>query len=53
MGGEWIGGGGDYERMERRERVAGRWRCVGVGGFEISSVSLLSLPYQHDCQAAL
>lgn len=36
MKGEWTGGEGRGKRHR------------GIGGFEISSVSLLSLPYQHD-----
>lgn len=37
-------------KAKKREEERGR---KGIGGFEISAVSLLSLPYQYDCIAAL
>lgn len=43
--------GWGYGRSMDRGTLRGKER--GIGGFEINSVSLLSLPYQHDCLAAL
>lgn len=40
----------DKGKTNKREEESGR---KGIGGFEISAVSLLSLPYQYDCGAAL